>query len=34
MHEITFAMGTGQEKPIAFRSVAERAARDLIKRLP
>lgn len=32
--ELTFAMDTGQEKPIAFRDVAERAAQDLVKRLP
>jgi hypothetical protein len=32
--ELTFAMDTGQEKPIAFRAVAERAAQDLVKRLP
>jgi hypothetical protein len=32
--ELTFAMDTGQEKPIGFRAVAEQAARDLIKRLP
>lgn len=32
--EITFAMDTGQEKPIAFRAVAERAAQDLVQRLP
>jgi len=32
--ELTFAVDTGQEKPIAFRAIAERAAQDLIKRLP
>jgi hypothetical protein len=32
--ELTFAIDTGQEKPIGFRAVAERAAQDLVKRLP
>lgn len=32
--EITFAMDTGREQPIAFRSVAERAAMDMTARLP
>jgi hypothetical protein len=32
--ELTFAIDTGQEKPIAFRDIAARAAQDLIKRLP
>jgi hypothetical protein len=32
--ELTFAVDTGQEKPISFRAVAERAAQDLVKRLP
>jgi hypothetical protein len=34
INELTFAMDTGQEKPIAFRALAERAAQDLVKRLP
>lgn len=32
--ELTFAMDTGREQPISFRKVAERAAEDLIGRLP
>ena len=32
--ELTFAIDTGQEKPIAFRAIAEQAAQDLVKRLP
>jgi hypothetical protein len=32
--EVTLAMDTGLEQPIAFRAVAERAAQDLIGRLP
>lgn len=32
--ELTFAMDTGREQPISFRKVAQRAAEDLIGRLP
>jgi len=32
--EVTMAMDTGLEQPMPFRSVAERAAQDLVARLP
>ena len=32
--ELTLAMDTGREQPIAFRKIAERAAEDMIARLP
>ncbi len=32
--EVTFAIDTGQERPITFRAIAEHAAKDLIQRLP
>jgi hypothetical protein len=32
--ELTLALDTGQERPIAFRAIAERAAQDLVTRLP
>ncbi|HXM83614.1 MAG TPA: hypothetical protein VN929_17010 [Burkholderiales bacterium] len=32
--EVTFAMDTGLERPISFRSIAEHAAKDLIQGLP
>jgi len=32
--EVTFAIDTGQERPITFRAIAEHAAKDLTQRLP
>jgi hypothetical protein len=32
--EVTFAIDTGQERPITFRAIAEHAAKDLNQRLP
>ncbi len=34
INEVTLAMDTGLEKPMPFSAVAERAAQDLVKRLP